>query len=179
MDIKDKTVVVTGGASGIGRALAINAADRGAKVVVADLHRGEETVETIRSAGGTADTFLCDIADPQSVTALAQWAQQRFGGVHVLAANAGTGTAGRLEECTLEDFARVMQVNLFGTFHCVQAFAPLLRQAAASGAGAALMITGSEHSLAIPPNQETAAYTISKHALLGMADPTTSSVDRS
>lgn len=175
MNLAGKAAVVTGAASGIGQALAIEASKRGARVVAADLKPADETINAIRATGGEAEAFVCDVADPASVTELVELSEQRFGTIHLVAANAGVGRRGSLEECTPDEFAFVMGVNLFGTFYTVRSFAPLLRRAAIETGSASVLITGSEHSLGIPLNQSTAAYTISKHALFGLAEMARSS----
>ncbi|MGV9869861.1 SDR family NAD(P)-dependent oxidoreductase [Rhodococcus koreensis] len=167
------TAVITGAATGIGQALAVEAAARGARVAAMsrDLNQPtHETLELVRAAGGEVDSFVCDITDDDALATVAKQVSERMDGVNYVLANAGLGIPGTIEAVTLEDFAQVVKVNLFGTLHTVRRFLPYLRDAAASGGEAAVMIMGSEHSLGVPPNQEISAYTIAKHALLGLAD---------
>lgn len=165
-------VVVTGGASGIGRKLAEGAAARGAKVAVADVEaeRAEMAAAAIRATGGDASAFGCDVADPAAVDGLAAAAGEALGGVDMLFNNAGVGLAGRVERLGAANAAWIVSVNLMGVVHGVQSFAPLLRAAAADGRPAWIVNTGSEHSFGIPTIGASNVYTASKHAVLGLSD---------
>jgi len=90
--------------------------------------------------------------------------------VHIVCANVGVGEAGTFETSSIESFRRILEVNVVGTLRTVTSFLPLLRSAAAHQQPASILITGSEHSLGVPPYvQPLTAYTTSKHALLGLA----------
>jgi NAD(P)-dependent dehydrogenase (short-subunit alcohol dehydrogenase family) len=92
-DFAGKAAIVTGGASGIGEAIALELAARGAKVLVADLDAGAagEVVERIGKAGGEARPYGLDVADPEAVRAMVEAAQEAFGGLHLAVNNAGIG----------------------------------------------------------------------------------------
>ena len=116
-----KTAIVTGAANGIGRAIAGALAGAGANVVVCDVlaDDGERTVAEINSAGGTAAFVQADVSDSEQAEALIAMALERFGGLDVLANNAGIGGGmARLHEIEPADFDRVIAVNLRGTFLC-------------------------------------------------------------
>jgi NAD(P)-dependent dehydrogenase (short-subunit alcohol dehydrogenase family) len=116
-----KTAIVTGAANGIGRAIAGALAGAGANVVVCDVlaDDGERTVAEINSAGGTAAFVQADVSDSEQAEALIAMALKRFGGLDVLANNAGIGGGmARLHEIEPADFDRVIAVNLRGTFLC-------------------------------------------------------------
>jgi NAD(P)-dependent dehydrogenase (short-subunit alcohol dehydrogenase family) len=116
-----KTAIVTGAANGIGRAIAGALAGAGANVVVCDVlaDDGERTVDEINSAGGTAAFVQADVSDSEQAEALIAMALERFGGLDVLANNAGIGGGmARLHEIEPADFDRVIAVNLRGTFLC-------------------------------------------------------------
>jgi len=133
MRLSGKVAVVTGAAGGIGAATARALAADGARVVVADVKAGEETVEDIRAHGGEAVSIACDVADPDQVTALVAGAVEHFGSLDVLVNNAGiSGGASLAHELDVEVWNRVMAVNLTGPFLCVRAAMPHLL---ASGAG--------------------------------------------
>lgn len=163
-------VVVTGAATGIGRALACEAAHRGAEVVAVDVDDPGETVAIISAAGGAARGLTCDVRDESAMRAVASEICGESGRVHVVCANAGIGLGGDIDSATTADFRAIIDVNVLGTFQTVQAFLPALDRAAAAGGPAAVLITGSEHSLGVPPHvPPMLAYTTSKHALLGFA----------
>ena len=165
-ELVDAVVVVTGGASGVGRALAREAARRGADVVVVDVEDTAETTELIAAAGGRARGLRGDVRDLDELRALAA----EIGRVDVVCPNAGTGVSADVDHTTTEDFRRILDVNVVGVFHTVQAFLPALRHTRSAGRPAAVLITGSEHSLGVPWHvQAQTAYTTSKHALLGFA----------
>ena len=122
-----KVAVVTGAASGIGRALIDRFAAAGMKVVLADVEEealGKAEAE-VQSTGAETLAVITDVADRASVDALNAAAVERFGAVHVLCNNAGvSGGMGALWETTDKDWAWVMGVNLMGVVHGIQAFVP-------------------------------------------------------
>ena len=125
-----RVAVVTGAASGIGRALAEEFAASGSAVVVADLDAAEAEVVAagIRTSGGEAVAVAVDVADAAAVDALAATTLERFGRVDVLCNNAGVSTFNLLPDQTLEDWKWVVGVNLWGVVHGVQAFLPIMRE---------------------------------------------------
>lgn len=119
--IDAKTAVVTGAGNGIGRAIAHSLAAAGADVVVSDVltDDGERTVAEIVAAGGSADFIAADVSDAEQAEALIAFAVERFGHLDILVNNAGIGGGQlRLHEIEPDDFDRVIDVNLRGTFLC-------------------------------------------------------------
>jgi NAD(P)-dependent dehydrogenase (short-subunit alcohol dehydrogenase family) len=125
----DRVAVVTGAASGIGRALATVFAEEGSAVVLGDVDgaEAEDAAAAIRSAGGTALAVTVDVADPGSVDELAGLTMDRFGRVDVLCNNAGVSTFNLIQDQTLEDWRWVFDVNLWGVVHGLHTFLPILR----------------------------------------------------
>ena len=125
-----KVAVVTGAASGIGRALAEACAARGSAVVVADLDavNAEVVAAGIRDRGGDAIAVAVDVSDPAAVDALAASTLSRFGRVDVLCNNAGVSTFNLLRDQTLDDWRWVFNVNLWGVVHGLQTFVPIMRE---------------------------------------------------
>lgn len=137
-----KVAVVTGAASGIGRALAEMFAAEGSAVVVADLDGDEaETVAaSIRATGGEALAVPVDVSDATAVDRLAAVTIERFGHVEVLCNNAGVSTFNLFRDQTLDDWHWVFDVNLWGVVHGLQTFVPLMRE---QGAPAHIVNTAS------------------------------------
>jgi NAD(P)-dependent dehydrogenase (short-subunit alcohol dehydrogenase family) len=153
-----RAAVVTGAASGIGRAAATRFAELGLKVVLADLpgEALEAAAAAITAAGGEAVAIPTDVSDRTAVEALRDAAYARFGEVGVLMNNAGVGRGGGAYE-NPEGWARVLATNLWGVIHGVQAFAPaMLKQ----GTPAAIINTGSKQGITTPPGDT--AYNVSK-----------------
>lgn len=113
-----KAALVTGGARGIGAAVAEALAQSGAAVLVSDILEGpgRETVARIRKAGGKAEFQLHDVTDEAQWAAAVAAATRQLGGLDILVNNAGIETAALLTQCTVEDFRRLMDVNVTGVF---------------------------------------------------------------
>ena len=168
-DLKDAVVVVTGGATGIGRALAREAVRRGATVMLLDVSDANDAVAELRSMGGTAESMIADVCDIADVRRAVAETVNRFGGVTIVCNNAGTGVPGRLQETAPEDASRILRLNVEGAFNVIHGFAPALQESAAAGRPAYLLNTGSEHSLGVPPYVPPfSIYTVTKYAVLGL-----------
>jgi NAD(P)-dependent dehydrogenase (short-subunit alcohol dehydrogenase family) len=130
-----KVAVVTGAASGIGRALAEAFAAAGSAVVVADLDAAAaETVAAgIRAAGGEAEAMAVDVSDAAAVDRLATATVERFGRVDVLCNNAGVSTFNLMRDQTLDDWRWVFGVNLWGVVNGLQSFVPIMRSQGTPG----------------------------------------------
>ncbi len=159
-----RRALVTGGGSGIGRAAALRLAEEGALVAVVDKRAeiGEATAEAIRNDGGVAIAIACDVADEDAVEAAVAQTVESLGGLDSLFANAGTAGAGWIHELALEDWDKVLRVNLTGVFLCAKhALRPML-----DAGGGAVVTTGSIASLVIGAGGSAASYAASKGGVL-------------
>jgi NAD(P)-dependent dehydrogenase (short-subunit alcohol dehydrogenase family) len=134
--LEDKVVVITGGASGIGFALATAFLAAGSRVVVADIEAPALEEARIRLGDGPSDrvhAVVTDVADPDSVEALAAATLDRFGQVDVVCNNAGVSTFNTVDQLTMADWHWVLGVDLWGVIHGVHTFLPImLRQTTAA-----------------------------------------------
>lgn len=163
--------VITGGASGIGRALAAQAVARGVAVAIADIE-GERAVATAAELGSQSDVrgYACNVTDPESLARLAHDVARDFGGVNYLFNNAGVCVGRTVEATDAKDAQWMLTVNVMGLINTTQAILPLLKEAAARGEPARIINTGSENSVGLPALGPTSVYTASKHAVLGLSD---------
>lgn len=122
-DVRGKVAVVTGGASGIGKAMATRFAAEGMQVVIADVEEAP-LVATAAELGVVG--VRTDVTDADSVAALAAQVVDRFGTVHVLCNNAGVGGGGQIKDLTLKDWRWVIDVSLWGVIHGLHSFLPHL-----------------------------------------------------
>ena len=158
-----RVAVVTGAGSGIGRATARLLAQLGAKVHCADLDA--QSAERVAHDIGTAVAHRLDVSDAAAVEALAARVFDEDGAVDVLHNNAGIGHAGDIEHTTVDDWRRVIGVNLLGVAYGVAAFVPrMLRQ----GRGAHIVNTAS--GLGLMPAARMAPYCASKFGVVGMSE---------
>ncbi|MGO2110808.1 MAG: SDR family NAD(P)-dependent oxidoreductase [Pseudoclavibacter sp.] len=129
-DLNNRTIIVTGGAQGIGAIYAQTLAERGANVAVCDLRQPDEVAAAIAAKGGEVLGGVADIADSASIAAFVEEARSRYGSIHGLVNNAAMFSTLRprpFEEIPWEEFDRVMQVNVRGTFEFIKAVTPTMR----------------------------------------------------
>jgi NAD(P)-dependent dehydrogenase (short-subunit alcohol dehydrogenase family) len=162
-----KVAVVTGGGSGIGRALALAWAREGARVVVADIDETDaaETARQVTTAGAEALPVRTDVADRRQVEALADRVFDRYGATHILCNNAGVVVHGGLEAATWEDWEWVVGVNLWGVVHGLLAFVPRM---IAGGEGGHVVNTASMAGLIA--SQGLGVYNTTKYAVVGLSE---------
>jgi NAD(P)-dependent dehydrogenase (short-subunit alcohol dehydrogenase family) len=169
----NRVAIVTGAGMGLGRSHALALAARGAKVVVNDLggardgtgrssDAAQKVADEIRAAGGEAIANGANVANFEEVQAMVQQAMEAWGRVDILVNNAGISAPGNIERLTLEDWRRVLDVNLTGAFLCArEAFKAMKRQG-----GGRIINIGSVSARV--PRPHSAPYTTSKFALEGL-----------
>jgi NAD(P)-dependent dehydrogenase (short-subunit alcohol dehydrogenase family) len=160
----DQVVVVTGAASGIGRATAIAFAREGARLHLVDRTEAplRQAAAAIVAAGGTATAHTADCADAAAVQAVAERVLAADGRVDVLFNNAGVMTAGPFERISLDEWERVMGVNFWGVLHGVRAFLPAM---ISRGRGHIVNTSSMAGLVSLP---HIAPYAASKHAVVGL-----------
>ncbi|HWA19898.1 MAG TPA: SDR family NAD(P)-dependent oxidoreductase [Devosia sp.] len=165
MEFSGKVAIVTGGASGIGEAVAKELAAGGAKVVIADRDQAglNRVGADIKAAGGTHALFVLDVADAASNEAMVAFAERTFGGLHLAVNNAGIGgPSAPTGEYPLDGWKHVIDVNLNGVFYGVRYEIPAMLRAGGGAIVNMASILGSVGFANAP------AYTAAKHALLGL-----------
>jgi NAD(P)-dependent dehydrogenase (short-subunit alcohol dehydrogenase family) len=163
-DLADRSALVTGAGSGIGRAVALELARNGAAVLVADLSAdaAQRVTDEITAAGGTATAAVADVADP-AVHAELVAAAGRMGPLKVAVNNAGIGgEAAAVADCSTEGWLRVVDVNLNAVFHGLKAQIPAM---VAAGGGAIVNMASVLGSVGIA---QSSAYVATKHAVVGL-----------
>jgi 2-keto-3-deoxy-L-fuconate dehydrogenase len=158
--LKNKTVVITGGGSGIGRAISILFAQQGAKVNILELDQiaAEDTVRNIVCDGGDAKAFACNITNQAQVIEVLQ----EIGKVDILVNNAGIAHVGNLENTSEEDFNRIFEVNVKGAYNCLFVTVPMMK---VQGGGVILNMASVAATVGI---KDRFAYSMSKGAILTM-----------
>ena len=161
-----RTAVVTGAGSGIGRALSVELARRGALVAASDVDTAglEATVTSITSRGGTAKAWTLDVTDADAVQRHADEVAEAFGGVHLVINNAGVALAARAVEQTAAQVTKVIDVDLIGVVNGTQAFLPHLL---ASGDGHLVNVSSLFGLIAMPYNS---AYNAAKFGVRGYTE---------
>lgn len=161
-NLTGKVAVITGGASGIGRGMAERMLAAGMKVVIADVEeaRLEQTASEIGALG-----VKTDVRSYEQVEALAKAAVDAYGAVHVVCNNAGVGPMGLIADLVMADWRWMLDVNLFGVIHGVQAFLPILK---ANTDGGHIVNTASIGAFFTAPR--TGAYTVAKFGVMALTE---------
>ena len=165
MRLKDKVAIITGSARGIGQATALKFAAEGARVVVCDLDRKavDEVVAQITASGGQAVGFTLNVTDKASIAAMVKGVTDKYGRVDVLVNNAGIVDDAQFRKMTDEQFERVIDINLKGTYNCARAVVDIM---IAQNAG---VILNASSVVGIYGNFGQTNYAASKFGVIGMA----------
>jgi len=158
-----RNAVITGGGRGIGAAITRRLAEAGATVLACsrDAAAATELITQLNERGDRAFSVACDVTDPTSVAAMAEYAAENLGSVDILVNNAGRAHSAPLHHQTLEEWNRLFAVNVTGTFLCTQAFAPAMAQ---QEWGRIVNIASIAARTGL---RYVSAYAASKHAVLG------------
>jgi NAD(P)-dependent dehydrogenase (short-subunit alcohol dehydrogenase family) len=160
-----KTAIVTGGASGIGKAVAVKLARQGAQVVVADLKEdaARAVADEINAAGGKALSFAVDVTDPKANEDMVAFAEKNFGALHLAFNNAGiSGPNGILADTDIDGYRRVIEINLNAVFYGMHAQIPAMLRA---GSGA---IVNTASILGLVGEATAVGYVAAKHGVTGL-----------
>jgi 3-hydroxybutyrate dehydrogenase len=166
MKLKDKSAIVTGAASGIGKEIALVFAREGAKVAIADVNKdaADAAANEIRARGGPAIGVAMDVTNEQAVNDGAAAVVRAFGGIDILVSNAGIQIVHPLEEFTYADWKKMLAIHVDGAFLTTRACIPYMYK---SGRGGSIIYMGSVHSK--EASLLKAPYVTAKHGLIGLA----------
>ncbi len=164
--LSKKRVVITGGGSGLGRAVALRFAREGWRICVADINDAgaAETLGLVKQAGGEGFTQHCNVREAADFQALAQALREQWGGVDVVMNNAGIASAGDVVDTSYEDWDTVLDINLMGVVRGCRELLPLLLE---QGDGH-VVNTASFAAVATPPSM--ASYNVSKAAVVALSE---------
>ena len=166
-DLEGRVAVVTGAASGIGRALAERLAAERMKLVLADVEVGalQEAAKVLEAGGAEVLAVPTDVSRSEEVAALAERTLAAFGAVHLVCNNAGVFAGGLCWEAPLSDYEWVLGVNLWGVIHGVRSFVPILLEQGGEG-----HVVNTASMAAVTATPFCAPYTLSKHAVLSLSE---------
>lgn len=159
-------VYLSGGATGLGRALALLLAERQARILIADvnLEEAERTAQDVRERGGEAVVRRCDVTKADEIEAAAQDIEERWGGVDLVVNNAGVAAAGVMGKLALADWQWIVGVNLWGVVHGCHVFAPRL---AAQKSGFVLNVASAAGFASLP---QMSAYNVTKAGVIALSE---------
>ncbi|MCH7958865.1 MAG: SDR family NAD(P)-dependent oxidoreductase [Candidatus Hydrogenedentes bacterium] len=166
-DFKGKVAVITGGASGIGRAMAERFAEEGMKIVIADVEAKAlaQAESEMRADGAEVLAVQVDVSKPDEVDALAAKTVEAYGTAHLLCNNAGVGAGGPSWEISLEDWEWVLGVNLWGVIYGIRAFVPIMLKNGDSG-----HIVNTASMAGLTTTAGMAPYNVSKHGVVTLSE---------
>jgi NAD(P)-dependent dehydrogenase (short-subunit alcohol dehydrogenase family) len=160
------TAIITGGASGIGQGLAEEVAKLGCTVVIADmqLELASEVAENIRRSGGSASAEKLDVRDADAFLKLLERTRAKTGRIDYLFNNAGICISGAVKDYALDDWQRIVDINLMGVINGIQAAYPMMIE---QGAG---HIINTSSMAGVTPSPGLAGYSATKHAVVGLSN---------
>ncbi len=168
----EKTAVITGAGSGLGREFALLGAKLGMRLVLADVQQDalKQTEASAMALGADVLSQVCDVRNGDQVESLAQRAVQRFGSIHLVFNNAGVGAGGLIWESTQHDWEWVLGVNVWGVVHGVRVFTPIMlaSEKADPTLQGHIVNTASMAGLLTPPAM--GVYNVSKHAVVALTE---------
>ena len=158
--LKGKSAIITGGGSGIGKAISMLFAKQGANVHIIELNAAaaEQAVAEIQAAGGTADAYGCDVSNQEAVVEVFQ----KIGAIDILVNNAGIAHIGKADTTSEEDFTKVFNVNVKGAYNCLYAGIPALKNSSSA------VILNMASIAAVVGITDRFAYSMSKGAIFAM-----------
>jgi NAD(P)-dependent dehydrogenase (short-subunit alcohol dehydrogenase family) len=158
--------VVTGGGGGLGRAFCLELARRGARLVVSDVRAeaAEETAKIVRALGADAHAVACDVARAAEVELLAAEADARFGGTDLLINNAGVAVSGAVGDVSLDDWAWIMGINLWGVIYGCHSFLPRMKK---QGSGHVINVASAAGLLCAPM---MGPYNVTKAGVVALSE---------
>ena len=158
--LKGKSAIITGGGSGIGKAISMLFAKQGANVHIIELNAAaaEQAVAEIQAAGGTADAYGCDVSNQEAVVEVFQ----KIGAIDILVNNAGIAHIGKADTTSEEDFTKVFNVNVKGAYNCLYAGIPALKNSNSA------VILNMASIAAVVGITDRFAYSMSKGAIFAM-----------
>ncbi|WGQ07555.1 SDR family oxidoreductase [Pedobacter gandavensis] len=158
--LKGKSAIITGGGSGIGKAISMLFAKQGANVHIIELNAAaaEQAVTEIVAAGGTADAYGCDVSNQEAVVEVFQ----KIGAIDILVNNAGIAHIGKADTTSEEDFTKVFNVNVKGAYNCLYAGIPALKNSSSA------VILNMASIAAVVGITDRFAYSMSKGAIFAM-----------
>jgi len=171
-NFQDKVVVITGGASGLGREFANTAAKLGMKLVLADVQQDalDRARAELEAEGAQVLAMICDVRKGEQVQALADATMARFGAVHLLFNNAGVGSGGLIWENTEADWEWVLGVNVWGVVHGVRIFTKLMLECAKTDPAFEGHIVNTASMAGLLNAPTMGVYNVSKHAVVSLSE---------
>lgn len=165
-DLKGKTAVITGAASGIGRALALELAKQGCTILLADINEAglKETCELVMRSGGIGEIFLCDVSKLDNVMKMADHCFEKWGRVDILINNAGVASIGFMGDIPMKDWEWIVSINFWGVVYGCHAFVPRMKK---QGSG---YIVNVASAAGILSSAEMSPYNATKAAVIAISE---------
>lgn len=165
-DLSGNKVVITGAASGIGRALALALAKERCTILLADINEAglKETSEMVRKSGGTGETFLCDVSRLDDVMRMADHCFTTWGKVDILINNAGVASTGFMGDIPIKDWEWIVSINFWGVVYGCHAFVPRMKK---QGSGYIVNVASAAGIISAP---EMSPYNATKAAVISISE---------
>ena len=164
--LQGKRAAITGAGSGLGRALSLELAKQGWRILVADIQeeRAQETLHLVTQAGGSGEAFCCDVTAKNQVAAMADKVFREWGGVDLLINNAGVSMAGFVGRSPLENWQWIVDIDLWGVIYGCHYFIPQMKK---MGVGHIVNIASNAGISSLP---EMAAYNVAKAGVISLSE---------